>query len=205
MIDPNAWAAATQAGAALGVDPAVLYGQFAGETGNFTNSGAKGYNYASIMPNGQMATYPNPFAFSNAFVNLIQKNYPNAIGAGSDVNKYVAGLTNGRIGTYYSNPPGMAPETQSHYAAMITSQMPSDTPNSPSVWGAVGKSISDWVTNPAANTQAIKDVGAQAVQSVAGKFANYAVIGFGALLVAGAIFISQKSNVINLVKTAAVK
>lgn len=123
-LNSGAWQAAKIAGGSLGVDPNVLYGQFKGETGNFTNTGAKQNNFASIMPGGKMASYSSPSDFASAFVGQITKNYPNAVGTGSDVKSYVAGLTNGRIGTYYANPAGMPPETQADYTNMVASNMP---------------------------------------------------------------------------------
>lgn len=99
--------AAEKAGKALGVDPSILLGQWGLETGwgksvipGTNNLG----NIKDFAGGGVAATdnmtgsrdkyrqYATPDAFVDDFVSLIQRKYPNAVGAGSDPSKFTAGL-----------------------------------------------------------------------------------------------------------------
>ena len=208
-VNQNAWAAAIQAGAALGIDPGLLYGQFAGETGNFTNSGAANYNYGGIQATGGgQAAYTSPSSFASAFTSLIQKRYPNAVGAGSNVNQYVAGLT-GPIGTYYAGPNNTGQqETAAMYAQMITSNEPAANYLSQLTANATGRATGGATPNPGGTmtdptgsgnviTAAQAKVRAKVTAGqakVAAYASKYGVIVVGVLLILFAVILSQRSG-----------
>jgi len=200
-LNSGAWQAANIAGGSLGIDPNILYGQFKGETGNFSNSGSAVNNFGSIMPGGKMAAYQSPQDFAQAFTGLINRNFPNAIGSGSNLNQYVAGLTNGRIGTYYANPAGMPAESQQDYQNMIGSNMPNAGTVIPvakplSWWdkiqmfgGAFADNTVSFVHNPVKQVDKATTIVAGAV---ADKTLNLGILVFGGVLIAGAIFLGYK-------------
>ena len=108
---------ASQAGSQLGVDPSVILGQWALESGNGTNSlTVNNNNPGSIMPGGQAASYATPQAFEQAYVNTIESNFPNAVGGGSNVLAFANGLQSGALGSYYGN------ESPSTYASGIAAE-----------------------------------------------------------------------------------
>lgn len=91
---------AKSAGQTLGVDPNLIYAQWATESGYGTNSQALAGNVAGIMPGGTAATYASPADFEQAYVGVIQRNDPQAVGAGSDASKFVSGL---QAGNYFGS------------------------------------------------------------------------------------------------------
>ena len=93
---------AIQAGKTLNVDPQIILKQWALESAHGTSNAAKGYNLAGLSPGGKLATFQSPQDFANYYTNTIQNNFPAATNAGSDPNKFNAGLVNGRIGRYYT-------------------------------------------------------------------------------------------------------
>ncbi len=94
---------AAQAGAALGVDPNVILGQWALESGYGTNTASQGYNVGSIMSGGQPLSYASPSAFEQSYVNTIQTDFPNAVGSGSNVYAFANGLATGTLGSYFGS------------------------------------------------------------------------------------------------------
>jgi hypothetical protein len=87
---------ADQAGAALGVSPATVLGQWALESGNGNAANAVGAtNFAGIMQPGTqtLQTFQDPQSFEQAYVNLIENGYPDALNTGSDVGAFVNALT----------------------------------------------------------------------------------------------------------------
>lgn len=100
-------AAAEKAGKALGVDPAILLGQWGLETGwgrsvipGTNNLGnIKDFSGSGVAATDNMTgsrdkyrQYESPDAFADDFVSLIQRKYPGAVGAGADPSKFTAGL-----------------------------------------------------------------------------------------------------------------
>jgi hypothetical protein len=94
---------AQAAGASLGVDPNLIYSQWALESGWGTNSLSQGYNVGSIMPGGVGASYASPQAFEQSYVGLIQSNFPNAVNTGANAGAFVQGLQLGRSGSYFGS------------------------------------------------------------------------------------------------------
>lgn len=87
----------------LGVDPALVYGQFAHETGNFTNRGTKDlHNLGGIRIPG--STQYRDFAsfddFGKYYEDQISRNYRGVFGAKTP-EAWAHALKNGRIGAYY--------------------------------------------------------------------------------------------------------
>jgi len=202
-MNANAWAAATQAGAKLGVSPSLLYGQFAGETGNFTNSGAQNNNFSGFTTG--KTSFSSPSTFADYFVNQIQTNYPNAVGTGSNVGDYVAGLTNGRIGTYYAgaNSAGQL-ETAALYTKMIVGNMPAANVLNQMVANFTGSNVKNangttTVSNPG-GTVANPTGSGNITQGLKVNWGSAAVMIFGALLVLGAVALSQKGTIVQMVK-----
>lgn len=97
--------AAKIAGAKLGVDPAIIFAQWAHETGNFTNRGAKTLNnFAGInVPGGHGQDYrsfSSPEDFANYYADLIQRRYKGSVGATS-IDQFAEGLSKGSIGSWF--------------------------------------------------------------------------------------------------------
>lgn len=86
---------AKTAGNTLGIDPNLIYAQWANESGYGTNSQSQGFNVAGIMPGGRAATYTSPDDFESSYVSVIQKNDPAALNTGSDASAFVSGLQKG--------------------------------------------------------------------------------------------------------------
>jgi hypothetical protein len=93
---------ASQVGGRLGVDPSIIYSQWAHETGNFTNRGAQSLNnLAGIrMPGStEYRHFGSLGEFGNYYANLIQRRYPGAVGAQS-VDQYATAL---KAGGYFED------------------------------------------------------------------------------------------------------
>jgi len=99
--------AAEKAGKALGIDPAILLGQWGLETGwgrsvipGTNNLGnIKDFSGSGVAATDNMTgsrdkyrQYESPDAFADDFVSLIQRKYPGAVGAGADPSKFTSGL-----------------------------------------------------------------------------------------------------------------
>lgn len=110
----------------IGVSSDVLFAQFAYETGDFSNVHG-GYNFGNLMPAGTFAQFADVGSFVDYFAAQLERNWPNAIGAGDDATAYVAGLYQGRLGNY------SASATQSQYAAGVRSKMGKDERSK--IWG----------------------------------------------------------------------
>jgi len=101
--------AAARAGQTLGVDPAILLGQFGLETGwgksvipgtnnlgnikDFSQAGT-GISATDNMTGSRdrYRVYGTPEAFFDDYVSLIQRKYPQAVGAGDDALKFARAL-----------------------------------------------------------------------------------------------------------------
>ncbi|MFM9427325.1 hypothetical protein RCH10_003781 [Variovorax sp. GrIS 2.14] len=99
--------AAERAGAALGVDPKVILGQWGLETGwgksvipGTNNLGnIKDFSGGGTAATDNMTgsrdkyrTYRTPDDFASDYVSLIQRKYPNAVGVGDDPSRFASGL-----------------------------------------------------------------------------------------------------------------
>lgn len=103
----NQWGGyAQQAGAALGVDPNVILGQWALESGYGTNTAtAQDNNPGAIMSGASPVQYSSAQAFTNAYVNTIANDFPGAVGTGSNATAFADALGSGVNGSYYGNVP----------------------------------------------------------------------------------------------------
>lgn len=100
----QAKALAARVGADLGVDPSIIYAQWAHETGNFSNRGATSLNnLAGInVPGGHGQDYRSfgsLDAFGDYYEGLIRRKYSNAVGA-KDVDQFALAL---KQGGYYGD------------------------------------------------------------------------------------------------------
>lgn len=96
---------ATQAGNTLGVDPSVVLGQWAQESGWGVGGGAANQgNMAGITTTGGgYASYATPQDFTNAYITTLQNpRYSSALNTGSDSQAFVSGLYSG--GYFTGNP-----------------------------------------------------------------------------------------------------
>jgi mannosyl-glycoprotein endo-beta-N-acetylglucosaminidase len=104
-IADQARALAAQVGPQLGVDPSIIFAQWAHETGNFTNRGATQLNnLAGInVPGGNGSDYKSYSSlneFAQDYASLISRRYKGALGAGN-VDDYATAL---KRGGYFSGP-----------------------------------------------------------------------------------------------------
>jgi Mannosyl-glycoprotein endo-beta-N-acetylglucosaminidase len=111
-------AVAEQVGQRLGVDPGVLIAQWGHETdwgrktvgkynfGNIKDVTGKGPTAYDKMEKSKASykSYDSPEEFANDYANLIERNFPKAVGAGSDVKAFSAGLQEGKRGAYATDP-----------------------------------------------------------------------------------------------------
>lgn len=118
-------AAAAKAGAALGVDPSLVLGQWGEETAwgkkvipgtnNLGNIKAPTGVKARDNQTGtadSYAKFDSPDAFADRYVDLIKTTYPGAVGAGNDPKKFTAGLQG------YAQDPKYANKVQAASAAV---------------------------------------------------------------------------------------
>jgi hypothetical protein len=110
--------AAEYAGKRLGVDPQILLAQWGLESdygrktvgrynlGNIKDVTGKGPRALDKAEGSRDAykSYESPEDFAADFAGLISRRYPDAVGAGSDVAKFVAGLKPGKQGGYATDP-----------------------------------------------------------------------------------------------------
>ena len=110
--------AAVRAGEQLGVDPGIIISQWGLETGwgksiipgtnnlgnikDFSGKGTSAYDKAE-KSTSKYRKYETPEAFADDYVKLIKRKFPEAVGAGNDVNKFTAGLRPGEKGGYASD------------------------------------------------------------------------------------------------------
>jgi hypothetical protein len=109
---------ADKVGKELGVDPGILISQWGLETawgkkqvgqynlGNIkdvTGKGPKAYDKLE-KSRDSYKTYDSPDAFAADYAALIKRNFPKAVGAGSDIGAFSAGLQSGEKGAYATDP-----------------------------------------------------------------------------------------------------
>ena len=109
---------AEKVGKELGVDPGILIAQWGLETswgtktvgqynfGNIkdvTGKGPKAYDKME-KSRDSYKSYDSPDAFAADYTALIKRNFPKAVGAGSDIGAFSAGLQSGTKGAYATDP-----------------------------------------------------------------------------------------------------
>lgn len=128
---------AETAGNQIGVNPNLILGQWANETGYGTSTAAtQDNNYGGITYNGQLGVFSSIGNFVSAFVSTITNNFPSALNTGNSVG-YVNALENGR--TKYATDPNYADKVISN-AQQITNveqTMGLTVPNASSVTGTL--------------------------------------------------------------------
>jgi hypothetical protein len=109
---------ADKVGKELGVDPGILISQWGLETawgkktvgqynlGNIKDVSGKGPKAYDKMEKSRDSykTYDSPDAFAADYAALIKRNFPKAVGAGSDIGAFSAGLQSGEKGAYATDP-----------------------------------------------------------------------------------------------------
>ena len=109
---------AEKVGKELGVDPGILISQWGLETawgkkqvgqynlGNIKDVSGKGPTAYDKMEKSRSSykTYDSPDAFAADYAALIKRNFPKAVGAGSDIGAFSAGLQSGEKGAYATDP-----------------------------------------------------------------------------------------------------
>jgi hypothetical protein len=109
---------AEKIGAEIGVDPKILLAQFGQETGwgesiipgtynlgNIKDLSGKGVRAKDKVEksNDAYLRFDSPETFGAYYTDFIKRMYPKAVGAGSDIDKFTAGLSNGVAGSYASD------------------------------------------------------------------------------------------------------
>jgi hypothetical protein len=109
---------ADKVGKELGVDPGIIISQWGLETawgkkqvgqynlGNIKDVSGKGPTAYDKMEKSKSSykSYESPEAFAADYAGLIKRNFPKAVGAGSDVGVFTAGLQSGEKGAYATDP-----------------------------------------------------------------------------------------------------
>ena len=110
---------AEKIGNEIGVDPKILLAQFGHETGWGKSIIPGTYNLGNIKdPSGKgvrakdkregsndaYLKFESPETFAAYYSDFIKRMYPDAVGAGSDVNKFATGLSRGERGAYATDP-----------------------------------------------------------------------------------------------------
>jgi flagellum-specific peptidoglycan hydrolase FlgJ len=109
---------AEQVGSETGVDPALILSQWGLESawgtktvgqfnfGNIKDVTGKGPRAEDKAEGSTDAykTYKSPQEFAADYTSLLKRNFPKALGAGSDLGKFTEGLSKGRTGTYATDP-----------------------------------------------------------------------------------------------------
>lgn len=127
--------AATAAGQALNVSPALVLSQWALESGYGTSPAASRGNLAGLQTGGVNRTYGGLDQFVSDYVSTIKNYFPGAVGAGSSADAFVTGLTaksaggSGILGNYFG------PATPSSYEAGILGAASTLSANTPSTAG----------------------------------------------------------------------
>ncbi len=104
---PQIISAAQKASSETGIPAQLIYSQWAGETGNFTNRGARELNnFAGVnVPGGKGEDYrkfSSPAEFGDYWSSMINRSYPEAKKAKTPA-EFANALKKGRIGAYYSD------------------------------------------------------------------------------------------------------
>ena len=145
---------AEKVGKELGVDPGILISQWGLETawgkkqvgqynlGNIKDVSGKGPTAYDKMEKSRSSykTYDSPEAFAADYAALIKRNFPKAVGAGSDIGAFSAGLQSGEKGAYatdpnyrkvlantYKNLPDIIPTAQAAETSKGQAAAPADT------------------------------------------------------------------------------
>ena len=109
---------AEKVGKELGVDPGILISQWGLETawgkkpvgqynlGNIKDIAGKGPVAYDKLEKSKASykSYESPDAFAADYAALIKRNFPKAVGAGSDIGAFSAGLQSGTKGAYATDP-----------------------------------------------------------------------------------------------------
>jgi flagellum-specific peptidoglycan hydrolase FlgJ len=108
-------AIAAKVGQEIGVDPAVLLAKWGMETGwgkhivgehnlgnikDMTGQGKRGYDKQENS-NDAYLSFEDPEGWARYYSDFIKRGYPNAMNTGSDISKFVTGLSNGVNGSYF--------------------------------------------------------------------------------------------------------
>lgn len=96
----------------IGVDPKIILGHWALETGwgkhtipgtnnlgnikDFSGKGVRAYDKIE-KSNDAYRSYKKPEDFASDYANLLSKRYPGVVGSGSDVNNFIKGLQGGKL------------------------------------------------------------------------------------------------------------
>lgn len=187
---------AEQVGKELGVDPGIIISQWGLETGwgkkqvgqfnlgNIKDVTGKGPTAYDKMEKSKSSykTYESPEAFAADYTALIKRNFPKAIGAGSDVGAFTAGLQSGTKGAYATDPnyrksmastfnalssaipSAQAGETPKALAAApadtsLAAQIPGQSYSAPAKKEPGGFLSSDWFEQKAEDLGLSRDVG----------------------------------------------
>jgi len=201
---------AQQAGSELGVSPLTLLAQWGYET-NYGTQEAGTNNLGNIMSNGTAVNYSSPSSFVQAFVNLIQKDYPNAENTGANGLAYVAALQNGTDGSYYGTQSegsyaqgeeGAATTIMMDAQGIVSSLFGNST-NSANTASSSGTSqtatstgTSNGTTDPCSGISAVFTFSCW--QPILG---NVLLIGLGLLLMLGAILVLSETHLIPQLQT----
>lgn len=96
-------AAAKIAAAKLGVDPSIIFAQWAHETNDFKDYKAKDFNnFGGVRPAGKNTGwqhFDSPNAFAEYYAGMIQRKYKGSVGA-KNSDDYVKGLHIGELNNY---------------------------------------------------------------------------------------------------------
>lgn len=125
-------------GKELNVDPKIILAQFGLETGwgksvipgtynlgNIKDPSGKGVRAFDKRENSRDAymKFEDPETFAAYYTDFIKRMYPNAVGAGSDVDAFTAGLNKGRAGSYASAED--YPQAMSNAFSLVNARMES--------------------------------------------------------------------------------
>jgi hypothetical protein len=92
---------AAQIGNQLGVNPALIYSQWALETGNFKSmSGTNNLGNIRSAGGGPFKNYASINEFGQDYISQMNRNFRGALGT-SDIDQFTNGLNNGRLGSYF--------------------------------------------------------------------------------------------------------
>ena len=188
---------AEKVGKELGVDPGILISQWGLETawgkkqvgqfnlGNIKDVTGKGPTAYDKMEKSRSSykTYDSPDAFAADYAALIKRNFPKAVGAGSDIGAFSAGLQSGEKGAYATDPnyrkilantyknlpissaqaeevPGTKkPQAAAPVDTSLAAQIPGQKYTAPAAKEPGGFLSSDWFERQAENLGLSRDVG----------------------------------------------
>lgn len=110
---------AQKVGDQLGVDPNIVLGQWAHETGYGSNQGTKHNNLGGFTAqDGNYLSYDSPEQFADHYITTLKAKYPGAVGSGSDASKFSAAL---QQGGYFRGDPNLSPaQNLANYTAGVT-------------------------------------------------------------------------------------